>query len=39
MLFNNKYREEIIEAVFEKTNFCFVVVNREGLITYLNKNY
>lgn len=39
MLFNNTYREEIIEAVFEKTNFCFVVVNEQGLITYLNKNY
>lgn len=39
MLLHNAYREEIIEAVFEKTNFCFVVVDEHGLVTYLNENY
>lgn len=39
MLLHNAYREEIIEAVFEKTNFCFVVVDEQGLVTYLNENY
>jgi len=39
MLLRDKYREEIIETVFEKSNFCFVVVNEQGLVTYLNENY
>ncbi|WP_249871278.1 sigma-54 interaction domain-containing protein [Oceanobacillus saliphilus] len=39
MLLDSPYREEIIETVFEKSNFCFVVVDDQGLVTYLNDNY
>lgn len=39
MLLNNEYKEEIIETIFEKSNFCFVVVDGQGLVTYLNDNY
>ncbi|WP_087972604.1 sigma-54 interaction domain-containing protein [Oceanobacillus rekensis] len=39
MLLDSPYREEIIETVFEKSNFCFVVVDEQGMLTYLNDNY
>ncbi|MGJ9457587.1 sigma-54 interaction domain-containing protein [Oceanobacillus sp. CF4.6] len=39
MLLDSPYREEIIETVFEKSNFCFVVVDNQGMLTYLNDNY
>ncbi|ASN06139.1 sigma-54 interaction domain-containing protein [Virgibacillus necropolis] len=35
----DSYRDEIFETVFEHAYHCFVVVNEEGLITYLNNTY
>src|SRR5699024_1153388 len=32
-------KEAIIETVFEKSHFCFVVVDENGIITFLNDNY
>ncbi|MBP1947188.1 sigma-54 interaction domain-containing protein [Virgibacillus litoralis] len=33
------YKEEIFETVFENAYHCFVVVDGEGLITYMNNTY
>lgn len=35
----DKYKEEIFETVFENAYHCFVVVNGDGLITYMNNTY
>ncbi|SDQ89673.1 sigma-54 interaction domain-containing protein [Virgibacillus salinus] len=35
----DKYKEEIFETVFENAYHCFVVVNGDGLITYMNITY
>lgn len=35
----DKYKEEIFETVFENAYHCFVVVNGNGLITYMNNTY
>lgn len=32
-------KEAIIETVFEKSHFCFVAVDENGIITFLNDNY
>ncbi|MGP4106717.1 sigma-54 interaction domain-containing protein [Virgibacillus sp. L01] len=35
----DKYKEEIFETVFENAYHCFVVVDGDGLITYMNNTY
>lgn len=37
--FKEEYKDEIFETVFENAYHCLVVVNSEGLITYLNNSY
>ncbi|MFD2629573.1 sigma-54 interaction domain-containing protein [Oceanobacillus kapialis] len=37
--FKEDYKEEIFETVCENAYHCLVVVDREGLITYLNNSY
>ncbi|MFD1039623.1 sigma-54 interaction domain-containing protein [Virgibacillus byunsanensis] len=40
MLFMKEhYRDEIFETVFENAYHCFVVVDAQGLITYMNNTY
>ncbi|GAA0440057.1 sigma-54-dependent Fis family transcriptional regulator [Lentibacillus halophilus] len=34
-----EYKEEVIETVFEKSHFCFVAIDENGVITYLNNSY
>ncbi|MDC3413768.1 sigma 54-interacting transcriptional regulator [Aquibacillus sp. 3ASR75-11] len=36
---NHIYKEEIFETVFENAYHCFVVVDGQGLITYMNNTY
>ncbi|MBB6451136.1 PAS domain S-box-containing protein [Geomicrobium halophilum] len=36
---NDRYRDEIFEAAFENAYHCLVVVDHQGLITYMNQSY
>ncbi|CDQ39083.1 MULTISPECIES: sigma-54 interaction domain-containing protein [Virgibacillus] len=33
------YKDEIFETVFENAYHCFVVVDEDGIVTYMNKSY
>lgn len=35
----SEYKDEIFETVFENAYHCFVVVDDQGLVTYMNNSY
>lgn len=37
--FKRQHREDFFETVIENAYYCFVVVDEEGFITYMNKSY
>jgi len=39
LLENSPYREQILESVFENAHYCLVVVDENGIITFMNDNY
>lgn len=36
---DNDYKDEIFKTVFEDAYHCFVVVDKQGFITYINNSY